>query len=129
MINAIRVEKRQSTDILAIKDRCVREAIQFIERNILNNISVEDVVEKVLISRRSLDDRFTRALGRTVFEIISQKRIAKICDMLTNTSLTVTQVAHECGFNDLAQLGGYFLRHKGISPGEYRKQHQVIPMF
>ena len=125
VINATHIVKRQSTNILAIKDQYVRDAILFIGKNILNNIGVEDVVAEVMISRRNLDERFTRALNQTIFETITRRRIAKICDMLTNTHLTATQIAYECGFNDLAQMGGYFLRHKGISPGQYRKQYRL----
>lgn len=125
MVNATHVVKRQSTDILAIEDEYVRKAFEHIDRNILDNPSVEDVLAEVMISRRNLDDRFRRNLDRTVFEVITQKRMSKICDMLNNTDMTATEIAYSCNFNDLAQMCGYFQRHKGISPGRYRNISRI----
>ena len=122
-IKVTHVEARQSTDMLAIHDRHVVEALRFIRKNILHNISVGDVLDEVVISRRNLDRKFTVALGRTIHEEITRIRIEKICEMLRMPNLSISQIAYDCGFNDLAQLGGYFLRHKGTSPGKYRKQY------
>ena len=122
-IDTTHIETRQSTDMLAIHDANVKEALVFIRKNTLHNISVDDVVDTVMISRRNLDQKFILALDRTVHEEITRMRIKKICEMLQITNLSITQIAYDCGFNNLAQLGGYFLRHKGISPGKYRKPY------
>ncbi len=125
-INTTHIETRQSTDMLAIHDANVKEALVFIRKNILHSISVDDVVNEVMISRRNLDQKFTLTLGRTVHEEITRMRIEKTCEMLQMTNLSISQIAYDCGFNNLAQLGGYFARHKGISPGKYRKQYSKI---
>lgn len=123
VIKSTHIETRQSTDMLAIKDTDVIEALQFMRKNILYNTGVDDVIAEVSVSRRNLDHKFTRILGRTVHEEITRMRIEKICELLTLTNLPISQIASDCGFHNPAQLGNYFLRHKGVSPGQYRKQH------
>jgi LacI family transcriptional regulator len=57
---------RQSSDLLAIEDADVAEAVKFIRANCANTISVADVMRHVAVPRRTLDRRFRRRLGRLV---------------------------------------------------------------
>ena len=57
---------RQSTEVVAVDDPEVAAALRFIRDKVLTPIGVEDVVQQVALSRRMLELRFERALGRTI---------------------------------------------------------------
>ena len=56
---------RQSTDVLAIADTDISQAVRFIRQHACDGIKVEDVLNAVPLSRRVLENRFKRLLGRT----------------------------------------------------------------
>ncbi|MBN2210886.1 MAG: substrate-binding domain-containing protein [Sedimentisphaerales bacterium] len=121
-IRSTHVVNRESTDVLAVPDATVAEAVHFIRNNSSKILDVQDVVKHLAVSRRSLDQKFSAKLGRTVHEEIARVRVKKIADMLRETSLPITKIAYDCGFNGADHLGRYFRRHNGVSPGEFRRQ-------
>jgi hypothetical protein len=60
----INVVERQSTDLLAVADREVAAALQFIRMNVADGLGVDDVAREVGLSRRVLERRFRRLLQR-----------------------------------------------------------------
>jgi LacI family transcriptional regulator len=123
VIHPTRVVSRQSTDVLAIEDPEVAEAIRFIRQTAARPIAVQDVLETVAISRRRLDQKFCRIVGHPIHREITLARIERIAQLLLETNLSVTQVAYDLGFHGPDHVGRYFRRHKGISPTDYRRRY------
>ncbi|MBN2210231.1 MAG: substrate-binding domain-containing protein [Sedimentisphaerales bacterium] len=122
-IQSLYVVRRESTDILAVSDPLLASAIRLIRLNAARPLSAEEVAEKLMVSRRSLDQKFTHYLGRTVYEEITRVRIERIAETLRESNLSITQVAYEYGFNGADHLCNFFTRHQGMSPGEYRRKY------
>lgn len=115
------VMTRQSTDILAIEDREVARAVRFIRQHANQLIQVRDVVREAAVSRRELERRFRRDLGRSVLNEIKRVRTEQVARMLLDTNLTVTQIALSLGYSSL-NLARYFRRQMGLTPLAYRKK-------
>jgi len=113
---------RQSTDTLAISDSDVSSAIRFIREHFNEPITVLDVVNSTTISRRSLENRFRQYLGLSINAEIRRVRIDHVAMMLTETNLTISQIAADIQYTDVEHLARYFRQEKGISPLEYRKR-------
>jgi len=124
LVSATHVEVRRSTDILAIEDRHVARAVHFINTHAQEPLQVSEVAREVALSERQLYERFQRALGRSVHEQIRMARIARICWLLTNTDLSILQIALAMGMPDDKHLARYFRRQHGIPPSQWRKQYQ-----
>jgi len=123
LVRPTHVVARQSTDILAISDKEVAEAVRFIRRHSREPIQVRDVVDAIALSRRSLYQRFHRVLGRSPNEEIRRTRVEQITRMLVETDLSVKKIALALGFSDAAHIARYFRQEKGLSLIEYRKQY------
>lgn len=120
------VMSRQSTDILATEDRDVAAALRFIHRRAKKErIQVDDVLEAVALSRRSLYNQFAKILGRPVHEEIKRVRVEELARMLVSTNLSISQIASTLGCSDIKNLARYFKKAKGMSPREYRKHHCI----
>lgn len=120
------VATRQSTDILKIDDPYVAQALQFIHKYARKEvIQVSDVLKAVPISRRSLYERFTYVLGRSVHEEIKHVRIDQFSRMLVDTNLPVSQISALMGCADMKNLARYFKQAKGVSPLQFRKNYSL----
>ncbi len=117
------VISRQSTDILAIEDNYVAEAVNFIRQNCQRPLQVNDVVEAVSLSRRGLEKRFRTTLGRSVLVEIRRMRVAKITQMLLETNLSVSKIALTFGFGDAHNISRYFKKETGMSLIQFRKKY------
>jgi len=124
IVPVLYVVTRQSTDILKIDDPYVAQALRFIHRRAKREaIQVADVLRVVPLSRRSLYERFTRVLGRSIHEEIKHVRVEQLARMLVSTSLSISQIASALGCSEMKNLARYFKQAKGISPLQYRKRH------
>jgi LacI family transcriptional regulator len=124
IVRPSRVVTRQSTDVFAVTDRCVRDALRFIHTYARKEaIQVDDVLGAVLVSRRSLYDRFARTLGRSVHEEIKRVRVDELARLLISTDLPMAQLAPRLGCSDIKNLARYFRQAMGVTPLQYRRQH------
>ena len=87
------VHNRQSTDITAIDDAVVARALNYIRNNIYQNLRVDDIVNYACLSRRNMELRFRKAIGRSVHYEIRRMRIEAISRVLLETNIPIYQIA------------------------------------
>lgn len=121
-INPLYVVTRHSSDISAIEDADVAEAVSYIRRHCNEPIQVSDVLEAVSVSRRSLYDKFKRELQCSIYAFIKQRRVEQIERLLVETDISVSQIAIQLGFTSADHIAQYFRSQKNINPLEFRKQ-------
>lgn len=129
-VKPLEVVCKQSTDTLAINDSHVVKAMQFINQNFNRLIQVGDVLTAAGCSRRSLDEKFQRHLGYTVFAEIRRVRIENIAQMLLETDLNISTIAFNLGYNDSDHIARFFKQEKGLTPQAYRNKYatgQITP--
>jgi len=119
----IDVITRESTDNLAIEDSNVATAVRFIREHATDMIQVNDVVEVVAMSRRSLERNFRKTLGRSVFEEIKRIHVNQFAKMLIETNMSVSQIASALGHQGFENICRYFRNAKGMSPTAYRNKY------
>lgn len=113
---------RRSTDITTAADPTVSRALVFIRDNADKPIQVEDVLDEVAISRRSLEHKFKALLNRTPLAEIHRVRIEQAKRLLTETELTIARIAERSGFSSTSQMNMVFRRNTGRSPREFRRR-------
>lgn len=124
LIPPLGVAARQSTDVLAVDDRDVARAVQFIREHACEGINVSDLLRTVPLSRRVLEQRFQKLLGRTPREEILQVRLARVRQLLGETDLPLYLIAERTGFEHVEYLSVVFKRETGQTPSEYRQETQ-----
>ncbi|HEX8913872.1 MAG TPA: DNA-binding transcriptional regulator [Humisphaera sp.] len=115
---------RASSDVLAIDDPDVSAAVRFIREHACDGIDVSDVIGRVPLSRRVLEARFKRLLGRSPHEEIDRVQMARAQELLRETDLSLVQVAERVGFPHAEYLSVVFKKRVGMPPREYRKRHR-----
>lgn len=114
---------RQSTDVLAIDDPDVAAAVRFIREHACDGIRADDVPRRASLSRRVLESRFQKAVGRTPHEEIVRVRMERVKQLLSETDLTLETIAERAGFRHVEYLSVAFKRETGLPPGRFRVEH------
>jgi LacI family transcriptional regulator len=118
------VVPRRSTDVVAVEDQEVAAALRFIRRNAKGPIGVRDVVAQVALSRRALEIRFERSLGRSIRSEIQRARLAWAKRLLLETDMSVAKISDAVGFNSLSYLSKVFHREMGETLAQYRRHNR-----
>lgn len=120
LIPPLGVATRQSTDVLAIEDPHVSRAVRYIREHACDGINVQDVLREVPQSRRLLEGRFSKLLGRTPHEEILRVQLNRVKQLLTETDLTLDVIAERTGFTHTEYLSVVFRREIGMPPSRFR---------
>jgi LacI family transcriptional regulator len=123
-IDPLGVETRQSTDVLAIEDRDVASALRYIRENACFGMNVSDILKEVPVSRRVLESRFRKLLGRTPHQEIQRLRIDRVKHLLAETDMSLAEIANRAGFEHVEYLSFAFKRETGETPSQYRRSVQ-----
>jgi LacI family transcriptional regulator len=121
-IASLGVRKRVSTDILAVEDALVAQAIAFIRDNSQHNLTVDDVVHSVPLSRRALETRFKNAVNRTPHQEITRVRANAIRELLYVSDMTLSELAEILSFEHPEYLSVFFKKETGMTPKQYRDE-------
>ena len=84
-----------------------------------------DVVQRVNISRRSLERRFKHSLGRGLWEEIRRVKIERTKNLLTHTDMPMPGIAIQTGFGDARQLATVFKEVTGQTPTAFRRTTRI----
>ncbi len=122
LLSPSHVVTRQSSDILAVEDADVAEALRFIRTHATDPIGVSDVLRHSSTSRRSLERRFRQMLGRSPLDEIIRVRIELTKQMLSDTDMRMPKVAAAAGFSSASRLSVVFHKETGMTPTEYRRR-------
>ncbi|GAB1358224.1 DNA-binding transcriptional regulator [Porphyromonadaceae bacterium] len=121
VIKPLDVIERASTDRFAVEDKYLMTVIRYINENIRNPITVEQLVERVPLSRRVLEKQFRHTLNISIYQYILNRRVEMLAQKLITTTLPLAVAAEVCGFPDTKNLSRVFLKIKGTTPLQYRR--------
>jgi len=93
-----------------------------IENCFAQRLTVTDVARRIHINDRYLYNLFIRYEGISPKEYIDRCRIRHACSLLTDSSLSVTEISGALGFSDVCTFSKFFRRHTDLSPLLYRQQ-------
>lgn len=110
----------QSSKIKRTQNHVVNQAIKFIHLNVNKNISLEDVANYIHISKNHLSFLFSKCLNTSFSEYLNKTRIDLAKTLLMDSSLSILDIAMECGFNSQSYFCSVFKKYENITPKRYR---------
>ncbi len=104
-------------------DEHVKKAQDFIEKNVQEKISVDQLAFMLSLGRRNLERRFKKATSNTVVEYMQRVKV-EVAKMRFETSDdNVNEVMYNVGYNDLKAFRTTFKRLTGLSPVNYKNKY------
>lgn len=103
----------------------IKPVLQLIRSNYADALTLRDLAGKAAMEPKYFCRVFRQLTGKTPVEYLNYYRVECAAELLCMTDRSVTEIALECGFNDVSYFNRLFRRQKGASAREYRKQHQT----
>ncbi len=109
-------------------DEAVKAAQDYIEKNIDEKITIDDLAEKVALGRRSFERRFKQATNNSVLEYIQRVKIEAAKRSLETSRKNVNEVMFDVGYTDTKAFRDLFKKITGLTPIEYRNKYNKLSL-
>ena len=107
---------------LKIENEFIRKIRAFMEENIAaEEFEIQQLCRQMAMSRAQLYRKFKALTGKSVFEYLRTLRLHKAKELLLTSTLNVTQVCFDVGFNNLSYFSRIFTEEFGRKPSDFRK--------
>jgi transcriptional regulator GlxA family with amidase domain len=107
-------------------DDAILKAQDFIENNVHEKISIDDLSELVSIGRRSFERRFKLATNNTVLEYIHRIKVEAAKRSFENSRKNMNEVMYDVGYTDTNAFRSVFKKITGLTPIEYRNKYNKM---
>ena len=109
-----------------LREFYIHEALEFIEHNFQNNISVEDIADVCGLNRSYFGKIFKEALGVPPQEFLLKYRMVKATELLKLTKLSVGDISSAVGYDNQLHFSRAFKSVYGVSPRKWRTEQNHI---
>ncbi len=99
----------------------LKNSLRYIRRNYGHTVTLEALADAANMSPKYFCRFFKAMVNRTPIDYLNYYRIERACDKLVASEQTITEIALDCGFNDLSYFIKTFKRYKELSPKQYQK--------
>lgn len=124
LIFSVLIDNNTTQHVTASKNtqyNYVRKSLEYIQENYMNDLNVNKLAEYMNLNRSYLCSIFKKILDTSPQNYIAQYRINKACDLLKNSSYSISDISLMIGYKDYAVFQRYFKKVTGLSPNQYRK--------
>ena len=101
----------------------INTAVKYISTHYAEDITTTTLAKTLHLSQSHFCHIFKDVFGVSAKEYLISIRIQKACELLRTSSMSITDIAFNCGFTDANYFARTFRRLKGKSPSEYKKSH------
>jgi transcriptional regulator GlxA family with amidase domain len=107
-------------------DELMKRAQEFIENNIHEKISIDELADLVSLGRRSFERRFKVATNNSVLEYINRVKIETAKRSFENSRKNISEVMYDVGYTDTKAFRTIFKKITGLTPVEYRNKYNKM---
>lgn len=103
----------------------IQEAYHYIIKNFAEpTLKLRDVADLINMSESAFSHFFKKHTNKSFTEFITDVRIGNTCKLLLSTDDSISQIAYQSGFNNIANFNRLFKKYRGCTPADYRSQHK-----
>lgn len=96
----------------------LKKVLDYLEVNYSSPVTLEQLSASVNMSPKYFCRFFYQMTHKTPIDYLNYQRIEHASYQLATTDASVTEVAYNCGFNDLSYFIKTYKKYKGITPGK-----------
>lgn len=100
----------------------IEQAIKYMKSNFHNNISLEEVANKVYMHPNYFSTMFKKKCGIAFADYMNILKVSMATELMESTELTIEEIATKCGFSSLSNFYRVFKKIYKVSPAKYNKQ-------
>jgi len=107
------------------EDKDIAQIEQYLEEHFTLDITNDTLCRMISCSEATLIARFQRQTGTTPHKYLSKKRLEQAKNLITQTDLSINEIAEQCGFRDSLYFSRAFTKYCGVSASVFRKRHKI----
>ncbi|WP_316835664.1 GlxA family transcriptional regulator [Pedobacter nutrimenti] len=107
-------------------DEAIQKAQEYIEQNIEERISIDELADLVAVSRRSFERRFKQATNNSVLEYIHRIKIEAAKRSFEKSRKNINEVMYDVGYTDTKAFRTTFKKITGLTPIAYRNKYNSM---
>ena len=107
---------------LDIREPILQQAVSLIGSGFLKESSVTQLADKIGYSERQLRSLFTDRISCSPSQLHHQQRLATALQLLSNSDLSIADIAHASGFNSLRRMNDSFKQQYQLPPSSFRSR-------
>ncbi|MEM6987853.1 MAG: AraC family transcriptional regulator [Pseudomonadota bacterium] len=115
------LEPRATEALVALGDKRLQRAIDYIHDNLGSNLSLQDMARQATLSPYHFARAFKQAIGLSPLQYVIKERLLWSRVLLSTTQLTVADIALRVGYDDLSRFRKHFKRQFGVTPAQARQ--------
>ena len=108
-----------------LRDRMVGRCLALMHERPAHPWTVDSLASAVGVSRSVLAERFAHFVGQPPIQYLGKWRMALAANHLSRTSLSLTRVAEEVGYETDAAFSRAFRREYGVPPATWRREQAL----
>ena len=97
-----------------IKTEKIRKIADFLKKDLQKRYTIADLSEIFGINSTSLQESFKDIIGQTVDDFVKEIRMNRAADLLSDTSLSIGEIAHRLGYKNQGKFSSAFKQRQGI---------------
>lgn len=109
-------------------DESILHAQDYIEKNIDEKITIDELANLSSIGRRSFERRFKQATNNSVLEYIQRVKIEAAKRSLETSMKNINEVMYDVGYSDTKAFRDLFKKITGLTPIEYRNKYNKLSL-
>ena len=106
--------------------RRLQRAKEFIDSCYHSPLTIPEIASVACLSTHHFLRSFKQVFGMTPYRYITQRRLEEACRLLKKTDLPVSAICYDIGFESPGSFSWLFRRQTGMSPVQYRIDHQGL---
>lgn len=95
----------------------------YITEHFLEYSNLEQLSKDLYLSKNYICKKFKENEGKTISNYINELKITYACTLLTESSLSITDISQSCNFQSLSYFNKTFKKYTLVSPSDFRKQY------
>lgn len=103
----------------------VQRALSLIEAGVGQSITVNELADRIGISRRELLRLFKKELNNTPSQVLGLRRLDRARSLILNTNLPIAMIAESVGFSSQSHLTSSYHVEFGITPAQQRREYKA----
>lgn len=117
---------RRETAGAQLRDFYIHEAVTYMERNYPRDLTVEEVADVCKLNRSYFSKLFKESMGCPPQEFLIRMRLNKAAELMKTSRDSIGDIALACGYPNQLHFSRAFKKRYGMSPREWRNQHQIL---
>lgn len=107
----------------SFRSKRIEASFEYMQQNFARPISLADVARLSCMTEPAFSRFFKQHAGINFIDSLTDIRLGHASRLLVDTTLSVGEIAYQCGFHNISNFNRIFKKKKNITPKDYREYY------